>query len=153
MSDPAGRFHFIRPNCATDTLKFSRLGFKTEKMSVGEFNLLQGRVVRMSIDTTQIETVDVNLYPTLAQFKTKFLETEVEDPNAPIQLSLPKISNHVGREAGITMMDPLTAMYMKFSKREQEKREYARLLKEDKRKAAIAERYNPELISLSLIHI
>jgi hypothetical protein len=82
---------------------------------------------------------------TYEQFKKEFLELEVEDPLANLDLHLPSPEEMrmLACQGGIVMPGPISILYDQFSKEARSKEIYAGLMKKDE--AAL--RYNDALIT------
>jgi len=83
---------------------------------------------------------------TYEQFKKEFLELEVEDPLANLDLHLPspeEMRNLAYPQGGIVMPGPISILYDQFSKEARSKEIYAGLIIKDK----AATRYNKDVVS------
>jgi hypothetical protein len=83
---------------------------------------------------------------TWAEFKKAFLDLDIEDPLANLDLHLPspkEMRNFAYPQGGIVMEGPISMLYNQFSKEARSKRILAGLVKKDE--AAV--RYNPVLIT------
>lgn len=103
--------------------------------------------VLMQKDTVNLKELIVRPWPaTYQQLKKEFMEIEIDDPLANLDLHLPspeEMRNLAYSQGGIVMPGPFSMLYDQFSKEARSKRIYAELMKKEK----AGKRYNKTLVS------
>ena len=103
--------------------------------------------VIMQSDTVHLKELVIYPWPsTFTQLKKEFMELEIEDPIANLNLHLPspqEMRNLARPEGGISVPGPIGLLYSQFSREARSKRVYAELQK----KAQAERRYNVSLVA------
>jgi len=134
-----------------DTLRISAVSFHHSILIIPEtFEYRElSVVISMQKDTVNLKELIVHPWPsTLNQMKREFMEIEIEDPvaNLNLHLFLPspqEMRNLANPDGGITMPGPISILYNKFSKEARSKRTYAELMKKEK----AGMRFNKTIVS------
>ncbi len=98
-------------------------------------------------DIVNLSEIVVRPWPaTFEQLKKEFMEVEIEDPIANLDLHLPtpeELRNLAYPSGGIVVEGPISALYNRYSKEAKSKRIYAELML----KETAGKRYNKEVVS------
>jgi hypothetical protein len=133
-----------------DTLIISAISFHHAMLiipnEVAGSEYLAEVIVKNNI--VDLDEIVVRPWPaTLELLKQEFMEVEIEDPMANIDLHLPspeEMKNLAYPTGGIRSQGPISAIYDQFSKEAKSKRIYAELMLKEK----AGKRYNKEVVSM-----
>ena len=134
---------------AGDTLLITAVSFHPAVIPIplniaGNEYLMQ---VILQKDTVNLKELVIHPWPsTYSQFKKEFMELDVEDPIANLDLNLPspeEMRNLAYPEGGIFIPGPIGILYNQFSREARLKRTYAELMKKER----ADKRYNASIVS------
>lgn len=132
----------------SDTLVFSAIGFDkyiftlSGKMKTKQLDI----TIEMNTNSFELEPVRIFAYKNEMAFKRAILDIEVRDENNQVQIKLPGVYYGVKRNVTPSIMNPLSYIYYKTSKRAKEERKYKLLEKEYEGWKKIAKKYNPVIV-------
>ncbi len=138
-----GSFYFL---CQiNDTILFSAVGFKIKKFIIPneiENNELTKNIILIS-DTVLLSEVIVPSWTNYEEAKQHFLSLELNRENEiDLHIDMPLLMSGGGN--GISLGSPISALYNKFSDREESKRKLVKLLKSDQIRA---KKYNEKIVA------
>jgi hypothetical protein len=145
VADTLGHFNiWVKPD---DSLNVSAIGFDYNEYNVRGF--LNDSLVKIKLESRyyEIPEVAISYLGTYKQFEQKVLNLEL--PDLGINPEFEKLFKHVEPpplfvEPRVT--SPASLIYVLFSKDAKDKKKYAELVKEDKVKSRVRERYNEHII-------
>jgi hypothetical protein len=138
-----------------DTLTFSAVAFRKTSFIIPADLATSGYRLNVVLQSDTVGLDEVVIYPwpsTYKQFKEDFLELEVEDPLANLDLNLPSLKdiaafNRTPGEPGqvgiYSGAGPVSLLYDQFSKEAKSRRLYAEVI----RKESAEKRYNRAVVS------
>jgi len=153
VGDYYGRFQaYIYPG---DTLKISAVSYHPAFINIPTGLNNQGYTVEIIMQQDTIHLKELVIYPwpaTYSQLKKDFLQVEIDDPMADIDLNLPSLKDfgkflktpmEPGQIGIYSGPGPFSILYDQFSKEARSKRIYAEILKKEK----VDKRYNKATVS------
>lgn len=132
-----------------DTLVISAVSFQRTYLLVPIDVSVSDYLAEVILQNNIVDLDEVVIRPwpaTLEELKREFMEIEIEDPMANVDLHLPspeELKNLAYSTGGIRMPGPASILYDQFSKEAKSKRIYAELMLKEK----AGKRYNKEVVS------
>jgi hypothetical protein len=132
-----------------DTLVISAVSFHRAVILIPDDIIDKEYIINviMQDDTVNLKELIVRPWPaTYKEFKKEFMEVEIDDPIANLDLYLPspdEMRNLAYPQGGIVMPGPFSMLYDQFSKEARSKKTYAELIKKDR----ADKRYSKSLVS------
>lgn len=147
VGDYYGKFHIgVFPG---DTLIITAISFETVVYPIPHNIPSTGYHFNICMQNKTVNLKEFVVHPwpaTYKAFKKAFVEMEVENPLANLDLHLPspkELRNLAYSQGGVVMPGPISMLYDQFSKEAKSKRIYAGLMKKEQ----VAVRYNNVLIT------
>ncbi len=145
-SNSEGRF--VIQMLPTDTLLFSAIGFEKYIFTLSEDIDTRSILVTIVLDASsmELEPVKIFAYKDEQSFKRAIIEMEVPEEKSN-RMQLDGFYYGPRKEYKITVLSPLSFIASRISKKEKEKRKYAKVTAEyDKWVANIYNKYNPQFV-------